>query len=78
MTLGIILLTFGAAVAVWVLNVEEKFGLIPLGYGALAAAIPVGLVLGGFVAEYVAGLLAQAPPSSLACSSRSPRTWSSP
>ena len=57
MTLRIISLTFGATVAVWVLNVEEKFGLIPWGYGALAAAIPVGLVLGGFVAEYVAGLL---------------------
>ena len=59
-TLGVVSLTFGAAVAVWVLNVEEKFGLISLGYGALAAAIPVGLVLGvlgGFVAEYVAGLL---------------------
>ena len=57
MTLRVISLTFGAAVAVWVLNVEEGFGPISLGYGALAAAIPVGLVLGGFVAEYVAGLL---------------------
>ena len=57
MTLRVISLTFGAAVAVWVLNVEERFGPISLGYGALAAAIPVGLVLGGFVAEYVAGLL---------------------
>jgi hypothetical protein len=58
-TLGVISLTFGAAVAVWVLNVEERLGLIPLGYGALAAAIPVGGVLGGFVAECVAGLLGE-------------------
>jgi len=32
-----------------------------LGYGALAAAVPVGGVLGGFAAECVAGLLGAGP-----------------
>ena len=50
-------LTFGAVFAVWVLYVQERLGVGPLGYGALAAAIPVGGVLGGLVAERVTGLL---------------------
>ncbi len=56
-TIGIMNLTFGAAFAVWVLYVQERLGLGPVGYGALAAAIPVGGVFGGLLAERVAGLL---------------------
>jgi MFS family permease len=56
-TIGVMNLTFGAAFAVWVLIAQERLGLGPVGYGTLAAAIPVGGVLGGLVAERVAGLL---------------------
>jgi MFS family permease len=56
-TIGVMNLTFGAAFAVWVLFTQERLGLGPVGYGTLAAAIPVGGVLGGLVAERVAGLL---------------------
>ncbi len=41
----------------WVLFAQERLGLGPVGYGTLAAAIPIGGVLGGLVAERVAGLL---------------------
>ncbi|MDQ4126870.1 MAG: MFS transporter [Actinomycetota bacterium] len=56
-TIGVMNLTFGAAFAVWVLYAQERLGLGPVGYGALAAAIPVGGVLGGLVAERVTGLV---------------------
>ncbi len=56
-TIGIMNLTFGAAFAVWVLYAQERLGLGPVGYGALAAAIPVGGGVGGLLAERVAGLL---------------------
>jgi MFS-type transporter involved in bile tolerance (Atg22 family) len=56
-TRGVMNLTFGAVFAVWVLYAQERLGLGPVGYGALAASIPVGGVLGGLVAEPVAGLL---------------------
>jgi MFS family permease len=36
---------------VWVLYAQERLGLGPVGYGTLAAAIPIGGVLGGLVAE---------------------------
>lgn len=58
MTLGVISLTFGAAVAVWVTQCRGKARPHSVGLRCSgSAAIPVGLVLGGFVAEYVAGLL---------------------
>ena len=50
-TIGVMNLTFGAVFAVWVLYAQERLGLGPVGYGTLAAAIPVGGVLGGLVAE---------------------------
>ena len=56
-TIGVMNLTFGAVFAVWVLYAQERLGVGPLGYGALAAAIPVGGVLGGLLAERVTGLL---------------------
>jgi predicted MFS family arabinose efflux permease len=56
-TIGVMNLTFGAAFAVWVLFAQERLNLGPVGYGTLAAAIPVGGVFGGLVAERVAGLL---------------------
>jgi predicted MFS family arabinose efflux permease len=56
-TIGVMNLTFGAAFAVWVLFAQQRLGLGAVGYGALAAAIPVGGVLGGLVAERVARLL---------------------
>ena len=56
-TIGVMNLTFGAAFAVWVLYAQERLGLGPVGYGALAAAIPVGGVLGRLVVERVTGLL---------------------
>jgi predicted MFS family arabinose efflux permease len=56
-TIGVMNLTFGAAFAVWVLFAQERLSLGPVGYGTLAATIPVGGVLGGLVAERVAGLL---------------------
>ena len=57
LTIGVMNLTFGAVFGVWVLYAQERLGLGPVGYGALAAAIPVGGVLGGLVAERVSGLL---------------------
>ena len=57
LTIGVMNLTFGAVFAVWVLYAQERLGVGPLGYGILAAAIPVGGVLGGLVAERVSGLL---------------------
>jgi MFS family permease len=56
-TIGVMNLTFGAAFAVWVLFAQERLGLGPVGYGALAAAIPVGGVLGGLVAGRLADLV---------------------
>jgi MFS family permease len=56
-TIGVMNLTFGAVFAVWVLYAQERLGLGPMGYGALAAAIPVGGVVGGLIAERVADLL---------------------
>jgi MFS family permease len=50
-TIGVMNLTFGAVFAVWVLYAQERLGLGPVGYGTLAAAIPIGGVLGGLVAE---------------------------
>jgi predicted MFS family arabinose efflux permease len=50
-------LTFGAVFAVWVLYAQERLGVGPFGYGALAAAIPFGGVLGGLIAERVSGQL---------------------
>lgn len=49
-------LTFGAVFAVWVLYAQERLGLGPVGYGLLAAAIPVGGVAGGLLAERVSAL----------------------
>jgi len=56
-TIGVMNLTFGAVFAVWVLFAQERLGLGPIGYGLLAASIPVGGVLGGLVAERVSGML---------------------
>jgi predicted MFS family arabinose efflux permease len=57
LTIGVMNLTFGAVFSVWVLYAQEWLGLGPVGYGALAAGIPLGGVVGGLLAERVAGLL---------------------
>jgi hypothetical protein len=56
-TIGVMNLTFGAAFVVWVLFAQERLALDPVGYGTLAAAIPVGGVFGGLFAARLAGLV---------------------